>query len=70
MEYMRNQELDVYVKDWADYSEKYGLGYMLSNMAMGVHFNDGTKMVIDPNLHHFFFKERKSYKDNTTGEIK
>ena len=30
-----------------DYSSKYGLGYLLSNNATGVFFNDSTKIVLD-----------------------
>lgn len=38
-----------WVKKWVDYSSKYGLGYLLSNLATGVFFNDSTKIIIDPN---------------------
>lgn len=43
-----------------DYSSKYGLGYLLSNNATGVFFNDSTKIVIDPDYHKFFYYERKA----------
>ena len=39
---------DVWVKKWVDYSSKYGLGYLLSNNATGVFFNDSTKIILDP----------------------
>lgn len=32
---------------WVDYSDKYGLGYQLSDESVGVLFNDLTKMVLD-----------------------
>ena len=35
----------VWVKKWVDYSSKYGLGYLLSNGATGVYFNDNTKLL-------------------------
>lgn len=38
---------EVWVKKWVDYSNKYGLGYLLSNGATGVFFNDSTKIVLD-----------------------
>jgi polo-like kinase 1 len=38
----------IYVKKWVDYSSKYGLGYLLSNDATGVFFNDSTKLILDP----------------------
>jgi hypothetical protein len=49
-----------WVKKWVDYSSKYGLGYLLSNQATGVFFNDSTKIIIDPNGHTFFYYERKA----------
>ncbi len=48
---------DVWVKKWVDYSSKYGLGYLLSNKATGVFFNDSTKIVLDPGGHHFDYYE-------------
>ena len=49
-----------WVKKWVDYSSKYGLGYLLSNNSTGVFFNDSTKIVIDPDLHKFYYFERKA----------
>ena len=37
----------VCIKKWVDYSSKYGLGYMLTNGATGVFFNDSTKIILD-----------------------
>jgi polo-like kinase 1 len=34
----------VWITDFVDYSNKYGIGYNLSNGRVGVYFNDGTKM--------------------------
>lgn len=39
----------VHVKKWIDYSNKYGLGYMLSNGCLGISFNDSTKIVVHLN---------------------
>ena len=39
---------EVWVKKWVDYSSKYGLGYLLSNGATGVFFNDSSKIILDP----------------------
>jgi hypothetical protein len=36
----------IWVKKWVDYSQKYGLGYLLSNGAAGVFFNDSTKIIL------------------------
>lgn len=40
---------DIWIKNHVDYSSKYGVGYLLSNGASGVFFNDSTKIVLDPN---------------------
>ena len=39
---------------------KENLGYLLSNDAVGVYFNDGTKMIMDPNGHHIYYMEQLS----------
>jgi hypothetical protein len=57
---IQTREAEVWVKKWVDYSTKYGLGYYLSNEATGVFFNDSTKIVLDPNGHHFDYMERRS----------
>ena len=41
------------MRKWVDYTDKYGLGYRLSNNATGVIFNDQSKICLDPN--GFFF---------------
>jgi len=50
---------DVWVKKWVDYSSKYGLGYLLSNSAIGVFFNDSSKIILDSKGFHFDYLERK-----------
>ncbi|RLN59889.1 hypothetical protein BBP00_00006268 [Phytophthora kernoviae] len=35
----------LWVSQWVDYTSKYGIGYMLSNGASGVYYNDSTKMI-------------------------
>lgn len=35
----------LWVNKWVDYSNKYGLGYMLSNGCAGVYFNDASKII-------------------------
>lgn len=44
----RREVGEVSVKKWVDYSNKYGLGYLLTNGATGVFFNDNTKIVLEP----------------------
>lgn len=36
-----------FIAKWVDYSDKYGLGYQLSDNSVGVLFNDATKLVLD-----------------------
>eukprot|EP00039_Didymoeca_costata_P022449 m.4533 g.4533 ORF g.4533 m.4533 type:complete len:630 (+) comp3010_c0_seq1:293-2182(+) len=38
----------VWISKWVDYSNKYGLGYQLSDGSVGVLFNDSTKMILSP----------------------
>lgn len=51
---------DLWVIKWVDYSSKYGLGYLLSNGATGVYFNDSSKVVFDPSSNTFDYIERRS----------
>ena len=48
---------DVWVLKFLDFSEKYGIGYQLSNGLIGVLFNDLTKLVLDPNNYHLDYFE-------------
>ena len=48
-----NDGPDIWVTKWLDYSTRYGIGYLLSNSAVGVIFNDGTRIVLSPNLNEF-----------------
>lgn len=50
---------EVFVKKWVDYSSKYGLGYLLSNGATGVFFNDSSKIVLEPKGSAFEYMERR-----------
>ena len=54
---------EVWVIKWADYSHKYGLGYMLNNGFFGVYFNDNTKMLENPAHKKISFFDRK-FTDN------
>jgi len=50
----------VWVSKWIDYSSKYGLGYLLSDNAAGVFFNDSTKVVVAQNDVVFYYYERRA----------
>ena len=53
------QKNEIFVRRWVDYSSKYGLGYLLSNGATGVFFNDSTKIILDVKTQEFEYMERK-----------
>jgi polo-like kinase 1 len=50
---------EIHVKKWVDYSTKYGLGYILSNGASGVFFNDSTKIILEPKGRYFEYIEKR-----------
>jgi polo-like kinase 1 len=39
----------LWISRWVDYSDKYGLGYQLSDDSFGVLFNDKTRLMLLPN---------------------
>jgi len=48
---------DIFIRKWVE-SEKYGLGYILSNENVGVYFNDNTKIIYKPNGRNFIYIEK------------
>ena len=46
------------MKKWVDFSSKYGLGYILNNGFCGVHFNDNSKMVLNPVTNNFLYIQK------------
>jgi hypothetical protein len=45
----------VWISKWVDYSNKYGLGFQLTDGTMGVHFNDHTVMMMASDEMYTFF---------------
>ena len=45
---------DIFVRKWVE-SEKYGLGYILSNNNIGVYYNDNSKIIYKPNGTNFIY---------------
>ncbi|KAF0520515.1 Pkinase-domain-containing protein [Gigaspora margarita] len=39
----------VFISKWMDYTNKYGLGYQLTDGSVGVNFNDKTTLIMSPN---------------------
>lgn len=48
----------VWISKWVDYSNKYGLGYQLSDGSVGVLFNDSTKMILSQDQQRIEFIDR------------
>ena len=64
---LSNVTHDVWILKLVDFSEKFGVGYLLSNGIIGVLFNDLTKLCIDPNnydLDYFELNEQKKETKN------
>jgi polo-like kinase 1 len=56
----------LWVSKWVDYSNKYGLGYMLSNGCAGVYFNDSTKIIASSRGDYFQYTSRVSGREEST----
>lgn len=63
------QTTQVWVTKWVDYSSKYGLGYLLSDLSSGVFFNDSTKIVADNTNNQFYYYERKAVSQNEKQDV-
>ena len=50
----------IFVRKWVE-SEKYGLGYVLSDDNVGVYCNDKTKIIYKPNGINFIYIENKTH---------
>eukprot|EP01138_Halocafeteria_seosinensis_P014851 gb/GECG01015161.1/.p1 GENE.gb/GECG01015161.1/~~gb/GECG01015161.1/.p1 ORF type:complete len:793 (+),score=103.22 gb/GECG01015161.1/:1-2379(+) len=48
----------IWIARWLDYTEKYGMAYLLSNGCIGVFFNDTSKLVLASNGEDFEYVER------------
>ncbi|KAI9596559.1 kinase-like domain-containing protein [Syncephalis fuscata] len=53
----------VFVCKWMDYTNKYGIGYELTDGSIGVFFNDATSMVRAPDGHHLEYFSYASSND-------
>ncbi|CAG9313281.1 unnamed protein product [Blepharisma stoltei] len=56
----------LWIKKWVDYSDKYGVGFMLSDLIIGVYFNDATKMIIRPNSNTFHYITKQAHSNSET----
>ncbi|KAG4306291.1 hypothetical protein PORY_000279 [Pneumocystis oryctolagi] len=58
----------LFINKWVDYSNKYGLGYQLSNGSIGVYFNDSTTLILSSDEYHFDYiiqSEKNIFKRRT-----
>lgn len=55
------------VLSWVDYSNKYGIGYLLNNGVTGVYFNDASKIVLHANAHDFLYFPEKGHPTYNSG---
>lgn len=51
-------KFEIYIKKWVDYSNKYGIGFLLMNGDIGVYFNDSTKIVAKSNTNNIVYIEK------------
>ena len=57
--YYKREKPEIYVKKWIDYTHKYGFGCILSNDSVCVNFNDGSRMILEEDLHHISYYEAR-----------
>lgn len=62
----------TFISKWIDYSNKYGVGYQLTNGCVGVYFNDCSSIVLAANGENFEYLEyakssRNSLPRNSSG---
>ena len=51
----------LWVSKWVDYSDKYGLGYQLSNDTIAVFFNDCTRLTSLPNENDLLYMTKQGH---------
>ncbi len=59
-----NEKEEPFIKKWIDYSNRYGVGYLLTNQGVGVYFNDFSKIILDPNGSDFDYFEKDTENRN------
>lgn len=58
----------LWVSKWVDYSNKYGLGYMLANGCAGVYFNDSSKIIANSKGEYFQYISRSASREDITSQ--
>lgn len=49
----------IFITGWVDYTNKYGMAYVLTDGTVGVYFNDSTSMVLSTDKAHFDYIEAR-----------
>ena len=60
----QKQEASITVKEFIDYTSKYGLVYRLTNGVTGICFNDATRIIMDLNKFHFDYITKNEKEQN------
>ena len=60
----QKQETSITVKEFIDYTSKYGLVYRLTNGVTGICFNDATRIIMDLNKFHFDYITKNEKEQN------
>ncbi|GAB1598412.1 mucin-5AC-like isoform X1 [Argonauta hians] len=60
-EYENPAAIPLYwISKWVDYSDKYGIGYMLCDNSFGVLFNDSTRLIVMANEEYMEYIDRNN----------
>ena len=65
---------NIFIRKWVE-TEKYGLGYVLSNENVGVFFNDSSKIIYVPNGRNFIYIDNNDkitshlFKENLSNDL-
>lgn len=59
----------VFVKKWVDYSSKYGLGFLMSDLSVGINCNDETVISAAKDAPTFQYTTMKPSLQHTTYEF-
>jgi polo-like kinase 1 len=54
---------EIWVTKWVDFSNTFGLGYILNNGHIGLYFNDTTKIILNPIEKTFTYIDKKMVED-------
>ena len=59
----------IYINNWTDMTEKYGVGYELTNGNIGFYFNDQTSILLIPSTNLIVYTDLSKGKDKKTNDF-